>query len=444
MNLVRGAAIVALSILAASLNAQSNLGVVKKKLRNGLTILLLEDRTTPTIAYHTLFKVGSRNEGPGITGLSHLFEHMMFNGSAKYKPKELDRIIEASGGGANAFTTQDTTEYGQEVIASAIEKVIAIEADRMRALTLTKENLEQERAIVKEERRSSLDDQILPSMVELLWNHAFLAHPYRWEILGFMKDIDAVTLDDARAYFKTYYAPNNAVLVLVGDFRPAQMMRKLERAYGRIPPQPAPRRVVNSEPEQLGEVRMRYDREAELPSLLLGYKGVSIRDKDDAALDVLITILAGGESSRLYKSLVYDKQIAGDVWASNDSRLDPGLITIYAQAQKGRTAEDCEKAVQEVVDAIWNQGVTDREVRKAKNGLAVGYLSSFKTNTGLAELLARYEGLFGDWQKLYDVPKKREAVTTLNVQWVARKYLKKARRTVIELPGGTRSVGSTR
>lgn len=413
--------------------AQPGLNVVRHKLKNGLTILLLEDHTVPTIAYYTFFKVGSRNERPGITGISHLFEHMMFNGSARYKPKELDKYIEAAGGSANAFTTQDSTEYSEEVSSSALDRVIDIESDRMRALTLDTRNLEQERGIVKEERRSSLEDQIAPSMRELLWNYAFVSHPYRWEVLGFMKDIDAISLQDAKSYFRTYYSPNNAVLVLVGDLKPAYAIRKIQESYGSIPAGPPPKKVVNAEPPQRGEVRLSYDRQAEEPSIMMGYKGVSIHDKDDPVLDVLTEILSGGQSSRLYRSLIYDKRIASETWAENESKYDPGLFTVYAQAQEGYTAKECEDAIQGVIEDIQNNGVTDRELQKAKNSLKVDFVSRFKTNEQLAGLLAQYEALFGDWRKLYALQNRRDAVTRLDIQWAARKYLKKSLRTVVEL-----------
>lgn len=409
------------------------LKVTKKKLRNGLTILLSEDRTVPTIAYHTLFKVGSRNERPGITGLSHLFEHMMFNGSAKFPPKSLDRIIEAAGGSSNAFTTTDTTEYTQEVVSSQIDKVIAIETDRMRSLLINTSNLEQERAIVKEERRASVEDQVESAMNELLWNYAFVAHPYRWEVVGFMRDLDAIALQDARDYFRTYYAPNNAVVVLVGDFDTAQMMRKLERAYGSISAQPAPRPVVNAEPLQKGEVRVAYERPAELPALLIGYKGTSIRSVDDAKLDVLTVVLSSGQSSRLNKTLVYDRRVATEVWAGNDSRLDPGLVTIYAQVAPEQAVADVEKGIDEVLAAILERGVSARELQKAKNGLRASFVDGFKTNAGIAGMLARYEGLFGDWKRLYDVPRRRDATTRADVQAMAKKYLVRSKRTLVEL-----------
>lgn len=435
-----GAALFALCLTANAHSAAGqaaqtyqDLHVRKLTLPNGLTVLALEDHTVPSIAYYTLFKVGSRNERPGITGLSHLFEHMMFNGSARYKPKMFDRVVEAGGGSSNAFTTSDTTEYQTEFSSPTLPEIVAMEADRMRALRLDKSNLEQERGIVKEERRVNTDNSVEGSMSELLWNTAYVAHPYRWDTIGFMKDIDAIRLEDAKAYFRTYYAPNNAVIAVVGDFNTARLFDLIRRDYSDIPRQPAPRPVVNAEPPQRGERRSKLYQAAELPAVMIGYHIGTYRDPDDPALDVLSNILAYGESSRLYQSLVYEKQIATTVSAANESRIDPGLFTFYAQAQQGHTTQECEDAIYAVLKDIQDNGVTDRELQKAKNVLRAGYVSSFKTNLGLAGQLAEYEANWGDWRQLYGYPKRHDAVTAADVRRVARKYFSDRNRTVVTL-----------
>jgi len=410
-----------------------NLNVQRLKLSNGLTVLALEDHTVPSVAYYTFFKVGSRNEHPGITGLSHLFEHMMFNGSAKFKPKLFDQIVEAGGGSSNAFTTSDSTEYQTEFSTPTLNIIIQMEADRMRALKLDKANIEQERGIVKEERRVSFDNSVEGAMSEQLWNMAFVAHPYRWDTIGFMKDIDAIQLQDAKDYFKIYYAPNNSVVCVVGDFNTKKLFDEIRKEYSDIPRQQTPRKVINAEPPQPGERRIKFHRAAELPAFNMGYHIGSFKDPDDPALDILSNILAHGESSRLYKSLVYEKQIATGVSATNESRIDPGLFTFYAQAQQGHTAEECENAVYAALKDIQDNGVTERELQKAKNVLRAGYVNSFKTNVGLAGQLAEYEANWGDWRKLYDNPKRHDKVTVADVQRVARKYFSENNRTVVTL-----------
>jgi predicted Zn-dependent peptidase len=425
----------ALSLLVPAhwATAQTTLPVQRLTLSNGLTVLALEDHTLPSITYYTVFKVGSRNEHPGITGLSHLFEHMMFNGSARYKPKVIDQVLEAGGGYSNAFTDTDTTEYYDEFGTSTLGALLPIEADRMRALKLDRANIEQERGIVKEERRANTDNNVASAITEALWNSAFVAHPYRWEPIGFMKDIDAIRLDDAKTYFRTYYAPNNAVICVVGDFDTRSLFAMMRHDYGPIPRQPAPRPVVNAEPPQPGERRIAFHKAAELPAVTIGYHVGTIRDADDPALDLLAVILAQGESARLYRSLVYDKQIATSVSASNESRLDPGLFTFYVQAQTGHTAAECEAALYAVLDEIKQSGVTERELQKARNTLRVQFLSQFKTNLGRATLIAEDEANLGDWRRLYRYLPDRDRVTVADIQRIARKYFSDRSRTVVTL-----------
>jgi zinc protease len=410
-----------------------NLHVARLRLKNGLTVLAMEDHTVPSVALHIVYKVGSRNERPGITGLSHLFEHMMFNGSAKFPPKAFDRLIEAGGGYSNAFTTADTTQYYEEFSSATLDTVLQLEADRMRALKLDRANLEQERGIVMEERRVNTDNSVEGSMDELLWNSAFVAHPYRWDTIGFMKDIAAIRLADAKAYFRVHYAPDNAVMAVVGDFDTKQLFTGIKRYFGNIPRQPPPRSVVRDEPPQRGERRVAFHRPAELPALMIAYHVGSDHDPDDPALDILSTILSSGESARLYRSLVYEKQIATAVYASNESRADPGLFTFYAQAQQGHSAVECEAAIYAVLDEIGQKGVTDRELQKARNILRVGYLNGFKTNEGRAGLLADYEAEWGDWRRLLDYLPRHDRVTAADVQRVARKYFRDLNRTVVTL-----------
>lgn len=428
--------LVPFAVLLCAMNLPAgaqNLPVARLRLKNGLTVLALEDHTFPSAAYYTVFQVGSRNERPGITGLSHLFEHMMFNGSAKFRPKAFDRLIEAGGGSSNAQTSTDTTEYEEEFSSPTLDTVLQLEADRMRALKLDRGNLEQERGIVKEERRSRYDNAPEGEMSELLWSVAFMAHPYRWSTIGFMKDIDAIRLEDATAYFRTYYAPNNAVVAVVGDFDTKDLFVKMQRYFGEIPRQPPPRPIVNAEPPQRGERRAVLHRAAELPAVMIGYHIGSFKDPDDPALDLLTTILSHGESSRLYQSLVYEKQIATAASCGNDSRQDPGLYVFYAQAQQGHTTAECEAAIYAILEDIQKSGVTAREVQKAKNILRAGYLNGFKTNLGRANALASHEAEWGDWRRLLDYLPRRDRVTAADVQRVAKKYFRDRTRTVVTL-----------
>ena len=428
-----GLGLVSLGALQHAAQAQQKFDVQKMTLKNGLTVLALEDHTVPTVAFYTVFRVGARNERPGITGLSHLFEHMMFNGSAKFKPKVFDQLIEAGGGESNAFTTNDRTEYQEEFSSGALDIVLQLESDRMRALKLDKQNIEQERGIVSEERRVNTDNSVEGSMNEILENTVFVAHPYHWDTIGFMKDIQSIKLEDAKSYFKTYYAPNNATIAVVGDFKTKELFEKIKLYYTDIPAQTPPPQVVNAEPEQKGERRVVYHRPAELPYVTFGYKSISYKSPNDPVLDVLNIILSGGESSRLYKSLVYEKQIATDVSAGNDSRVDPGMFTFSAHAAPGHTTAECEAAIYATLEDIQKNGVTERELQKAKNALRVQTLNRYKTNLGLAGLISEYEANWGDWKRLYQTIPNYDKVTVADVQRVSKIYFSDRSRSVITL-----------
>ena len=423
----------AASVFLAGAQNVPQYNVEKTTLPNGLIVLALEDHFTPSVAYYTVFKVGSRNERPGITGLSHLFEHMMFNGSAKFKPKVFDQLIEAGGGDSNAFTNSDTTEYYESFSSPTLDTVLQLEADRMRALKLDTANIEQERGIVKEERRVNTDNSLPGSMNELLENNLFVAHPYHWDTIGFMKDLDAITLADAKEYFRIHYAPNNAVVCVVGDFKTAELFAKIRSYYSDIPAAPQSNFVILDEPEQQGEKRISYHRPAELPAVTFGYHGVRYRDADEPALELLSVILSSGESSRLYKTLVYDRQIATQVSANDDSRADPGMFVFYAQAAPGHATAECEAAIYAILSDIAKKGVSERELQKAKNAQRSGLINSLTTNQGLAGQLAEYEANWGDWHKFYDVLPRFDAVTAADIKRVAQKYFSDRNRTVITL-----------
>lgn len=402
-------------------------------LNNGLKVVMVEDHTVPSVCFAITFHVGSRNERPGITGISHLFEHMMFNGSKKYKPTEFDRILENGGGYSNAYTSDDITFYYEEFNPDLLDKVLDMEADRMRSLKLDTANIEQERGIVKEERRVSTDNSVRGSMFEDLYAASFVAHPYHNPVVGWMKDIDNITLQDARDYFKIYYAPNNATAFVVGDFDSKTLRKRMEKIFGTIPRQSAPRAVVNAEPEQLGEKQIKLHKVAELPAVAIGYKGAAVSSPDIYALNILATILARGQSSRLYKELVYDEQMCTEVSAGTDEFIDPGLFTIFAQMQKGKTVDDAEEEIYKIVDKIAEDGVSDEELQKAKNIAQTDYVDNFKTNEGIAGRLGYYEVVYGDYRKSFKVLDEYAKVSVEDIKRVASKYLTERQRTVVIL-----------
>ncbi len=402
-------------------------------LKNGLQVVTVEDHTVPSICFAIAFHVGSRNERPGITGISHLFEHMMFNGSKKYKPTEFDRILETGGGYSNAYTSNDITFYYEEFNPDLLDRVLDMEADRMRALKIDTANLEQERGIVKEERRVSTDENVQSKMFEDLYAAAYVAHTYHHPVVGWMKDLDNITLQDAKDYFRIYYAPNNATVIVVGAFDAKALKPKMEKLFGSIPAQQKPRPVNDAEPEQQGERRLKLQKAAELPAVAIGYKTVNVSAPDFYALNLLATILARGQSSRLYRRLVYDLQIATEVSASMDDHIDTGLFSFYAQMRPGKETAEAEKEIYRIIDEIAKNGVTEEELQKAKNVSQVDYVNQFKTNVGVANRLGYYEVVYGNYKKSFHVTEEYSKVTIEDVKRAAAAYFNERGRTVIIL-----------
>ncbi len=424
---------VLLVLLVPLLASAQHVDVQEYHLANGMKVLLVENHTVPSICYFSYFKVGSRNETLGITGISHLFEHMMFNGSTKYKPGQLDQIIEGGGGYSNASTWNDFTNYFEEFNPDLLDKVLDIEADRMRALKLDSANIEQERGIVKEERRVSTDNDVRSAATEVLYANAFVAHPYQHQVIGWMADLDNIRLDDAKAYFRTYYAPNNAVVILTGDFNSAQAIKLIRKHFESIPAQTPPRENLNAEPEQYGEKRITFFKAAELPAVLIGYKSISARDSDYAAADMLGQILSRGESARLYQRLVYDKQMCTQVWGGADEMRDPGLFTFYAQMKEGFRTEDAEREIYAILDSIKQNGVRPDELQKARNNAQADYVRRFKTNEGTGFILGYYETLYGDYHRALTVVQQYDRVTNDQIKRLAARLFNEQRRTVVTL-----------
>ncbi len=418
---------------AQTIHADIRLDVRRHTLSNGLSLLVLEDHSAPTFCYMTYFRVGSRNEAPGITGISHLFEHMMFNGSAKYAPKEFDRIIESSGGYSNGSTWYDYTNYYEEVSSDSLETVLDLEADCMRALVITPDNLEQERSIVKEERRLRTDNSTEGKLFEVLLSNAFTGSPYRWPVVGWEPDLNNIALEDCKDYFRTYYAPNNAIVVIVGDVDDARTAEAMERHFGSIPAQKPPRTVVDAEPEQRGEKRVIHRMQAELPAVMLGYKAVDFTSADYPVLEVIRSILADGESSRLYRSLIYEKQIATETYAFFRPTLQPGLFVIYAQAKERVLPSALESAIYGELLALASGEVPDREIQKAKNQIESEAIRELKSNSGKADRIGFYELMTGDYRQMFDVLDRVNAVTGDQIARAARKYFHPDGRTVATL-----------
>ena len=424
--------LVALAGLPRALPA-IELPVVEDTLPNGLHVLLHEDHSAPVVSSYIFYRSGSRNEQCGKTGIAHLFEHMMFNGGKKFGPGVFDDLIEGNGGSTNGYTTRDYTAYLNNFPREALPIVLDLESDRMGNLALTPQNLEQERGIVMEERRLRIDDQVSGVMNEALYLHAFVRSPYRWNTVGFMSDLQRITLADARAYFETYYAPNNATLVLSGDVDPPAAFALVRRYFAKIPRRPPPAPVDASEPPQDGERRITVRKNAELPAVMIGYHGVRAVDPDRPVLDVIERLLARGESTRLYEDLVREHEVATGVEADNNWGLEPDLFIVYAQARPEKTAAELEARVDAVIGRLAAEPVPAEELRKAKNQLRAELVRNLKTVSGKANQLGFFQTIFGDYRAMLGLEAGWEAVTAEDVRRVAAAYFRAAQRTVVVL-----------
>ncbi|MGH7360212.1 MAG: M16 family metallopeptidase [Candidatus Methylomirabilales bacterium] len=404
--------------------------VLERTLENGLKVLLVEEHKAPVATFHVWYGVGSRNERLGATGVSHLLEHMMFKGTPSTGPKEFTRIIQRNGGWDNAFTSHDYTGYYTNIAADRIHLPVALEADRMVNLLIKEEDVRPERDVVLEERRLRTEDDPSSAVVEEMYAAAFKAHPYGNPVIGWMEEIRQITRADLLQHYRTYYAPNNALVVAVGAFNREALFARIREAFGRIPRGPAPPAVRSVEPPQQGERRVVVKREAKLPFIVAGYHTPTLTHPDSFALEVLASVLADGKSSRLHRSLVYEQQVALYAGASY-VRLtgDPYLFYLYGSALPGKGSDQVERALYAEVERLQREAVAERELQKAKNQLEADFILSQDSIFSLARQIATYEMVasWRDWERY--LPGVR-AVTAADVQRVAQAYLTAENRTV--------------
>ncbi len=408
--------------------------VERFKLKNGLVVLAHEDHSVPTVTLWQWFRVGSRNERPGITGISHFFEHMMFNGAGKYGPKMYDRTLESSGGLSNAFTDRDVTAYYEDIASDRYEVLFDLDSDRMASLALQPEMIASEREVVKEERRFRTDNFIPGMLDEALYAAAFVASPYHWPVVGWMGDLDAIRREQMVEYFRIHYAPNNCVLVLTGDFDTRPALALVEKYFGGIPAQPAPSDPVDAEPEQRGERRVEVHYPAENVSFQVGYKAPAAADSVQFyALQVLEAVLGHGVSSRLHQALVYEQQLAISASAYYAPRIEPGLMEIYVELRPDKAAGEGVAAVDSVLARIVREGVAPGELQKGKNIIEADLVRQLATNNGAGQQLGFYETIFGDYAALYRALDRLRGVTAEQVQQAAREVFDARRRTLAVL-----------
>jgi zinc protease len=432
-----GAALLALTAPATAAEALKvtppQLEVQESKLANGMRVLMYEDHSVPVANVQVWYHVGSKDERKGRSGFAHLFEHIMFKGSANLGPEEHKNYISSIGGRYNATTDFDRTLYFQTFPSNYLERVLWMEADRMRSLDVSEENFKSERDVVKEERRLRVDNPPFGRLFEVVLANTYSAHPYRIHPIGSMADLDAATIEDVRAFHRTYYVPENATLVVAGDFAPGQVKAWVEKYFGNIPKgaQPIPRDIPK-EPAQTAERRtVDYHANTPLPAVVLTFHVPEEGTPDIYALEVASNILSAGESSRLYRRLVYDKQIAVSAGGQAIVLEDPGVFFFFSILQAGQKAEDSEKELLAEIARLQSEAVSADELAKSKNQIISGLVFGRQTVMDKADAIGHAAVLLGDTSLVNRQLAEYQKVTAADVQRVAKTYFIPGNRTVV-------------
>lgn len=400
-------------------------------LKNGLKVLIIEDHKAPLATFQIWYRVGSKDEPMGKTGISHLLEHMMFKGTPKYGSKQFSNIIQRNGGTDNAHTTKDYTMYHQTLSSDRIDLSIKLEADRMINLLLEPKEVVAERNVVMEERRMRYEDNPQSSLYEEVITTAFKAHPYQWPVIGWMSDIVSVERKDLYRYYRTYYSPNNAFIVISGDVKAEDILSKVRKAFEHK--RPSKRSFIKDrteEPQQRGEKRVYLKREVELPYILMAYHVPSFPHEDSFALDVLSTILSGGKSSRLYKNIVYEKRLALNTFADYSGFYkDPFLFVFGGTAAPKKNIEDVEKAIYDEIEKVKKEMPSEREIQKAKNQIEAAFVFAQDSTYSRAFYTGMFE-MLGNWRLMDKYLEGVRKVKPEDVQAAAKKYLIDDNKTV--------------
>jgi zinc protease len=399
-------------------------------LANDMQIIVWPDHDIPNVALYNWVRVGSRNEVPGITGLAHFFEHMMFNGTSKRAPGEFDRVLEANGARNNAYTSEDVTVYQDWFPRSALETVLELEADRLQNLAFDPKVVESERGVVHSERRLRVDDSHAGRLQELVQAAAFLAHPYGIPTIGWPSDILSWSIDDLKSFFSTYYAPNNCTLILVGDVEPDEVFALARKYLEPIPKQAPPKPVRTVEPEQLGERRVTVNAEAQTPLLQFAYHGIAGSDPRLPALELLTRVLTDGDASRLHRSLVEEQKLVISADSYLSAGFDPGLAWFFLSLPADGDVKRAEEAFDAQIQRVIAGGVSKEELERARSQALADFWRDLATIDGKAQALGTYAVLQGGYQKLFDAPRAYEAVTQDDIQKVAAELLRPTNRTV--------------
>ncbi|MDP2304314.1 MAG: pitrilysin family protein [Ignavibacteria bacterium] len=418
-------------ICSSVLQAETKTEEIKSfTLENGMKVFVIEDFSIPNANMYLFYKVGSRNEYPGITGLSHFFEHMMFNGAKKYGPKMFDQTMEAAGGSNNAYTSNDVTVYTNWFPASSAEVIFDLEADRIKDLNFDDKMIESERGVVLSERSTWLENSNYVFLSEQVEGAAFIAHPYRWPVIGYESDIKNWSKLDLQNYFKTYYAPNNCVVVVSGAINFDEVKKLATKYFSVIPTGPQPRQLHTVEPPQIGEKRVFAQKDVSASNLMISYHGVDAKSPNYYTLVLLSAILSEGSTSRLYKSLVDEKQLALDITTNFSYSFDPSLFTIYTICSDNVAVSTLENAIYDEIEKLVKDGITEKELEKVKNQKLMSLYQNLETINGRAHSTGISELFFGDYNKIFDSAEEYQKVSVTDIQETAKKYLVKSNRTV--------------
>jgi zinc protease len=414
-------------------DAPGAMPVLRYRLGNGLTLLFLEDASAPVVSYFTWYAVGSRHERPGKTGLAHLFEHLMFNETETFKAGEFDRMLEENGAESNAATWVDWTYYYESLPAECLSLAVKLESERMHRLVLRDAQVSSEKEVVANERRYRVDDDVEGAASEVLYKVAFQTHPYHWPTIGWMPDILGFTPEDCERFYKTYYAPNNAILVVVGDVRELDVLRMVRDAYGQLPASEIPAEDLEPEPPQKNVREVEIQKPTATEKLLVGYHGPALGDADHAPLTLLNEILFGGRASRAHRSMVIDKEIASEVRAWVATFKDPGLFELYATAREGHDARELLEALDHELDKVRKETVSEDELARAKARLELGSLQSLESTAGKAEQIGFYDLVLGDPCAVFRRLEAYRRVTASDVRKAARRYITQDARTIVRV-----------
>jgi zinc protease len=407
-------------------------------LPNGLTVVLSEDHSTPIVHVNLTYHVGSKNERPGRTGFAHLFEHLMFKGSKNVQPEAHTSMLASIGGQSNAYTTDDETVFWQTVPAHYLPLTLWLEADRMATLRIDKDTFENEREVVKEERRMRIDNQPYGRLNEIIYDQAFTVHPYKHATIGSMKDLEAASVDDVRDFYQTYYVPANATLVVVGDFESTPALQMISQYLGRVPKaeRPVPRDIP-VEPQQTKEKRVTLQEPWPLPAVVVAYHVIKDGNPDSYPLHIAAKVLSDGQTSRIYKKLVYEKQMAVAAFGNANLIEDPNLFYAVAIVSPGHTTDEVTAALIAELDRLKAEPITDRELQRTKNQFARDYIMGRESNQQKAGQLSHAVVIHGDIRTADGEFDIFQNITIADVQRVARTYFRPENRLVLTLmPSG--------